>query len=68
MMMELFLLCIVASFIQRTTGFGFGIFIKKISILYPIGVPCNFDDFTVMYQPVNDCICYYRISKYIGPF
>lgn len=30
MMMELFLLCIVASFIQRTTGFGFGIFIMTM--------------------------------------
>ena len=53
---------------QLISAPGFSVFIKKISVLYPVGVPRDFNDFTVMYQPVNDCVCNYCISKNIRPF
>ena len=48
----IFLLCICASFIQRTTGFGFGVFIMTV-LPYLIGCPVRCSEKQRLKSPVE---------------
>lgn len=42
--------------------------IKDFSAFDAVGIACNFDNFAVMNQTVNNCVCDDSVAKHIGPF
>ena len=42
--------------------------IKNFSAFDAVGIACNFDNFAVMNQTVNNCVCDDCVAKHIGPF
>ena len=42
--------------------------IKDFSAFDAVGIAGNFDNFAVMNQTVNNCVCDDSVAKHIGPF